>query len=85
MNNAEARTLPVRLDFLEPEQRYTAHVYRDDPQMATRTRVRGPRKCTLLRVAKECNVNRRSVVFRSVLVQLFDQDVGEFDRVAVVL
>ena len=40
MNSAAARTLPIRLDFLEPDQPYTAHVYSDDPQMATRTHVR---------------------------------------------
>ncbi|MCL4201141.1 MAG: glycoside hydrolase family 97 N-terminal domain-containing protein [Pirellulaceae bacterium] len=40
MNDDQPRTLPLRLDFLDPNQRYTAHVYSDDPNVQTRTRVR---------------------------------------------
>ena len=39
MNAGEARTLDVPLDFLARHLRYTAHIYRDDPSAATRTRV----------------------------------------------
>jgi alpha-glucosidase len=40
MNSGQPRTLDVPLSFLEPGRRYTAHVYSDDPTVATRTRVK---------------------------------------------
>jgi alpha-glucosidase len=40
MNSGEPRTLDVPLSFLEPGRRYTARVYADDPDVATRTRVK---------------------------------------------
>jgi alpha-glucosidase len=40
MNSGQPRTLDVPLGFLEPGRRYTAHVYSDDPTVATRTRVK---------------------------------------------
>lgn len=40
MNDATPRTLPLRLDFLDPNRSYTAHIYSDDPKVQTRTRVR---------------------------------------------
>jgi alpha-glucosidase len=40
MNSGQPRTLDVPLSFLEPGRRYTAHVYSDDPAVATRTRVK---------------------------------------------
>jgi alpha-glucosidase len=40
MNAGEARTLEVPLDFLTPNVPYTAHIYRDDETVTTRTRVR---------------------------------------------
>jgi alpha-glucosidase len=39
MNSGEARTLEIPLTFLDPTKRYTAHVYRDDPTVPTRTHV----------------------------------------------
>ncbi len=40
VNGATARTLTVSLGFLPPGRKYIAHVYRDDPGVATRTHVR---------------------------------------------
>jgi len=40
MNSGEARTLDVPLGFLERGRSYVAYVYRDDPSVQTRTRVR---------------------------------------------
>ncbi len=40
MNDGEARTLEVKLDFLDPALRYVAHRYRDDSTVPTRTHVR---------------------------------------------
>jgi len=40
MNAGEARTLDVPLGFLPKGTRFTAHVYRDDPTVETRTHVR---------------------------------------------
>lgn len=40
MNSGQARTFDVPLGFLDPEKKYAAHVYSDDPSVATRTRVR---------------------------------------------
>jgi alpha-glucosidase len=40
MNAQEPRTFDVSLDFLEQGRRYTAHVYSDDPAVATRTHVK---------------------------------------------
>ncbi len=40
MNNDQARTLDLPLSFLEPGKSYTAHIYRDDPTVETRTHVR---------------------------------------------
>lgn len=39
MNSGRPRTLSVPLDFLMPGQDYEAHIYRDDPTVATRTHV----------------------------------------------
>ena len=44
MNSGQPRTLDVSLDFLEPGRRYTAHLYTDDPNVPTRTRVRVERR-----------------------------------------
>jgi len=44
MNDSQPRQLPLSLDFLDPERRYTAHVYRDAPEVPTRTRVRIDRR-----------------------------------------
>jgi alpha-glucosidase len=40
MNSGEGRTFDIALDFLNPEREYLAHVYSDDEQIQTRTRVR---------------------------------------------
>jgi alpha-glucosidase len=40
MNNSQARTLPVSLDFLAEGQKYRARIYCDDSQVETRTHVR---------------------------------------------
>ncbi len=40
MNDSEARSLKLPLDFLENGKKYTAHVYTDDPKVETRTHVR---------------------------------------------
>ena len=40
MNGSQPRTLEIPLDFLDSGRIYTAHVYSDDPTVATRTRVR---------------------------------------------
>jgi len=40
MNAGQARTFQVPLKFLTPGTRYTAHRYRDDPMLPTRTQVR---------------------------------------------
>lgn len=40
MNSGQERTLDVRLDFLPPGRPYVAHVYADDPAVATRTHVK---------------------------------------------
>lgn len=40
MNSGEPRTFDVRLDFLEKQRRYVAHIYSDDPGVATRTHVK---------------------------------------------
>ena len=43
--NAEApRTLDVPLDFLDAGRSYVAHIYSDDPAVATRTHVRIDRR-----------------------------------------
>jgi alpha-glucosidase len=39
INNREARRLKVPLSFLNPAKKYTAHIYYDDPSVATRTKV----------------------------------------------
>ncbi len=49
MNSQEPRTLEVSLDFLEPGTKYTAHIYSDDPTVATRTHVR------IERLAVDCD------------------------------
>lgn len=40
MNSGQARTFDVSLDFLDSGEKYVAHIYSDDPTVATRTRVR---------------------------------------------
>jgi alpha-glucosidase len=40
MNGSEARRFDVPLKFLEPERRYTAHIYADDPTVTTPTGVK---------------------------------------------
>ncbi len=40
MNNDVPRTLNVRLDFLHPDKKYTAHIYSDDMGMNTGTNVK---------------------------------------------
>jgi alpha-glucosidase len=40
MNSGAPRTLTILLDFLKEDVRYTAHIYRDDEGVDTRTRVR---------------------------------------------
>jgi alpha-glucosidase len=40
LNSGEARTLDLPLGFLEKGKRYAAHVYSDDPSVATRTKVK---------------------------------------------
>ncbi len=40
MNSGEARTLEIPLTFLDPDKPYTAHVYRDDAAVPTRTHVK---------------------------------------------
>jgi alpha-glucosidase len=39
ITNTEARTVPLRLDFLPAGRRYEATIYADDPQADTRTHV----------------------------------------------
>lgn len=39
MTNNDARKLTIPLDFLTEGQKYTAHIYYDDPKQATRTKV----------------------------------------------
>jgi alpha-glucosidase len=38
LTDEQARSLPLRLDFLEPGRRYVAEIYRDGPQADWRTR-----------------------------------------------
>lgn len=40
MNSGQARTFDVSLDLLDSGRKYIAHIYSDDPTVATRTRVR---------------------------------------------
>ncbi len=40
INGEQARTLDIRMSFLDPDTRYTASVYSDDPSVDTRTHVR---------------------------------------------
>ena len=40
MNSEEPRTLEVPLDFLDKDKTYTAHIYSDDAEVNTRTRVK---------------------------------------------
>ncbi len=40
MNDSQARSFQLPLQFLQPNRQYTAHVYRDDPSVDTRTHVR---------------------------------------------
>ncbi len=40
MNSGEARAFDVPLDFLDSDTKYVAHIYSDDPTVATRTHVR---------------------------------------------
>jgi alpha-glucosidase len=40
MNHGQARTLEIPLDFLAKGKKYVAHLYADDPTVATRTHVR---------------------------------------------
>ncbi len=40
MHAGEPRTFEVPLKFLEPGQSYSAHIYSDDPQLNTRTKVK---------------------------------------------
>jgi len=55
MNAEQPRVFDVPLDFLEASRRYTAHIYRDDPAVPTRTHVRIDRlavgRDTVLKVA----------------------------------
>ncbi|TWT84440.1 Retaining alpha-galactosidase precursor [Planctomycetes bacterium CA13] len=44
LNGAQERTIDLQLDFLKPGQKYTAHLYRDDPQVETSTQIRVDRK-----------------------------------------
>jgi len=44
MNSGEARTLEIPLSFLDSDKKYQAHIYSDDPTIATRTRVRIDRR-----------------------------------------
>ncbi|MBC8869577.1 MAG: glycoside hydrolase family 97 N-terminal domain-containing protein [Planctomycetes bacterium] len=44
MNADEPRTLEIPLDFLAKNERYTAHIYRDDENVSTRTHVRIERR-----------------------------------------
>jgi alpha-glucosidase len=44
MNDGQARTLDLPLDFLDSDRRYTAHIYSDDPTVPTRTHVRIDRR-----------------------------------------
>ncbi len=39
VNAVKARTLYIKLDFLKKDQKYTAHIYKDDPNVKTRTKV----------------------------------------------
>ncbi|MFO7620757.1 MAG: glycoside hydrolase family 97 N-terminal domain-containing protein [Bacteroidales bacterium] len=40
INGEQARTLEINMSFLDPDTRYTASVYSDDPSVDTRTHVR---------------------------------------------
>jgi alpha-glucosidase len=40
MNSSEGRSFDVPLDFLDSDEKYVAHIYSDDPSVATRTHVR---------------------------------------------
>lgn len=44
MNHGEARTLDLPLSFLAKDKKYVAHIYSDDPTVATRTHVRIDRR-----------------------------------------
>ena len=44
MNDSQARTLNLPLDFLDKDEKYTAHIYSDDPTVQTRTHVRIDRR-----------------------------------------
>ncbi len=44
MNGEAARRLPIPLDFVDRGRKYTAHIFRDDETIKTRTRVRIERR-----------------------------------------
>jgi alpha-glucosidase len=56
MNSGQPRILDVPLDFLSPGTKYTAHVYSDDPQATTRTRVRIERQPADAKTVLKCSL-----------------------------
>ena len=44
MNGNDPQTLDISLDFLDKDRRYIAHIYSDDPAVATRTHVKISRR-----------------------------------------
>lgn len=56
MNNGQPRTLDMPLDFLSADRKYIAHIYADDPQAATRTRVRIERQPVNAKTILRCSL-----------------------------
>ena len=44
MNSGQERTLTLPLDFLPPDKNFVAHIYSDDPESPTVTKVRIDRR-----------------------------------------
>ena len=57
MNSGQARTLDVPLNFLSPGRNYTAHIYADDPQATTRTRVRIEQQPVDVKTVLKCSLS----------------------------
>jgi alpha-glucosidase len=56
MNSGQPRTFDVALDFLASGKKYTAHIYADDLQAATRTRVRIERQPVDAKTILKCSL-----------------------------
>ena len=56
LNGTQERSLPVSLDFLNSDRKYTAHIYSDDPLIDTVTRVRIDRQPVNSETVLECKL-----------------------------